>query len=147
MNNVSRPQSSGSESVMAFLKEVKGFDPAKLADEIIAAGHEYAELDSMASNLEELKKSMLAQFQLEALAESMAPAKPGLPAGKPITNAMAELKALADSRYTAHIEMMVDARKEANRARARYDALKIKMELMRTMMATVRQEMQLSGRF
>jgi hypothetical protein len=43
-----------------------------------------------------------------------------------------------------HITLMVDARKAANDARTRYDLGKLGVDLMRSKLATLRQEMSLS---
>lgn len=118
---------------------LEGFDPAKLAAEMEQAGREWASEDALASQMEETRKSILAQYQLEFMAEGMI-SKPGMNS-KPISATAAELKALADQRYQLHLEMMVEARKRANAARVRYDSIRVKLELMRSLQATIRNEM------
>ena len=53
--------------------------------------------------------------------------------------------ALKDSRYEAHIEMMIQARKEANKAKVRYDMGKMQLELIRSLVATLRDEMRMNS--
>lgn len=118
---------------------LEGFDPAKLSAEMEQAGRDWAHEDALASQMEETRKSLLAQYQLEFMSEGLV-AKPGMNA-KPISATAAELKALADQRYMLHLEMMVEARKRANSARVRYDSVRVKLELMRSLQATIRNEM------
>jgi len=59
------------------------------------------------------------------------------------SRALAETKALASPEYRDHVSRMVEARREANRARVQYDALRTKSELVRTYEATRRAEMQI----
>lgn len=125
---------------------VKDFDPAKLTAEVIVIGEEWADQDAAASSLEETKKPLFAKIALENLTLG---AKSGNVGERPkaMSAAAAELHALSDPRYEQHLELMVQARKEANRLRVRYDMGKMKLELMRSLQANMRNEMRMSGQF
>ena len=102
-------------------------------------GIEWAERHERASLLEELKKTLLAQLIAEVMAESRKDGKKG------ISFAQAETEALADVRYEGHLREMTEARKEANVARVRHETAGVRLEMMRSLMATQREEMRLSG--
>lgn len=116
---------------------LRGFDPNKLTEEVIKSGEEWADQDAAASALEETKKTQLARIALDYASASSG--------SKAMSMAQAEMKALADPAYENHLEMMVHARKEANRSRVRYDMGKMRLELMRSLQATLRNEMRLAG--
>jgi len=118
---------------------LRNFDPNKLAAEVIADGEQWADLDAAASVLEETRKVVLAKRTLEFL-------EAGTIGGKRVTSvAQAELNALADPTYGQHLDDMVDARKNANRARVRYDLGRLRIEMLRSALATARNEMRISG--
>lgn len=117
-------------------------DPEKITREVIDVGENWAGLDASASSLEETKKTLLAKLTLE-YKEGSRPGPLG-EAPKKVSVAEAELKALTDPRYEAHLEQMVRAREEANRARVKYDLGKMKIELIRSLQATLRSEMNLT---
>lgn len=110
-------------------------DPARLANEVIDLGEAWADLNAAASSLEETKKTVLAKRALDNMSSALNAGKRGVSATQ------AELQALADPTYEEHLEMMVTARKEANRARVRYDMGRLRLELIRTAQATMRNEM------
>lgn len=118
-------------------------DPEKITKEVIEVGEEWAGLDAGASSLEETKKTLLAKLTLE-YKEASRPGGIGEAPAKKMSVAEAELKALTDPRYEAHLEQMVKAREEANRARVKYDLGKMKIELIRSLQATLRSEMNLA---
>lgn len=122
---------------------LKNFDPDTLTSEVIATGESWADQDAAASSLEETRKTVLAQLQLEYSLQGVGPSK-GSDTPKAMSAVQAEMRALADPRYEQHIELMVQARKEANRSRVRYDMGKMRLELFRSLQATMRQEMHLS---
>lgn len=122
---------------------LENFDPETLARELMAAGEEWADADAAASLLEETKKSLHAKLCLEYVAEGVPSGKPNVPA-KPMSQAQAESKALADDRYQLHLKRMVEARKESNAKRVRYDTGKLKVELLRSLQATIRQELHMN---
>jgi len=105
---------------------LKDFDPNKLTQEVIAIGEAWADQDAAASSLEETRKTLLAQLQIEYTLEGIN--------GKPMPVSQAEMRALADVRYEQHLDLMVQARKESNR-----------LELFRSLQATMRQEMQMTN--
>lgn len=115
---------------------LKDFDPNRLTQDVIAIGENWADADSAASSLEETKKTLLATLQLEYMLEGAG--------GKPMPVAQSEMRALADPRYEQHLELMVQARKESHRMRVRYDLGRMRLELFRSLQATMRQEMQLT---
>lgn len=123
---------------------LRDFDPNKLTSEVIKVGEDWADQDAAASSLEETKKTLLARLALENIENGYRSGAAG-ERPKAMSAAQAELKALADPRYEQHLELMVHARKEAYRLRVRYDMGKMKLELMRSLQATMRNEMRLSG--
>lgn len=102
------------------------FDPNEIAERMRLAGEDWSDKDAAANLLEETKKSVLAELINNADGSSMA-AK--------------ESQAQADPAYKLHLTNMVNARKEANRARVKYDSARAWVELIRTSEATRRTEM------
>ena len=100
----------------------------ELHERLRLAGEEWAEADYAASLLEETKKSVLSQ-EMQRFAG--------------LSNAAAEAKAMGSDVYLNHIREMSAARREANKARVRYDSAKMFVELLRTQEATKRAEMRL----
>ncbi|MDO8416304.1 MAG: hypothetical protein Q7S87_08855 [Agitococcus sp.] len=121
---------------------LREFDPEKLTNNVIVNGEDWADKDAAASALEETKKSMLASYILETVAGARSGAL-GEKA-RTVSMAQAEQTALADPRYIMHLELMVAARQESNRARVRYDLGRMKLELIRSLQATLRNEMNIS---
>ena len=107
-------------------------DPERIANEIIAAGEEWADREAAAKHLEETKNIVRAEQTVACI-----DASGGMPAAK------ADAKALASPQYREHIEAMTKARRAANRARVLYEALRLKAEMTRTKEATTRAEMNL----
>ena len=112
------------------------FDPQRLTEEVIRIGEEWADQDAAASILEETKKTLLAKLATEYI---------DLSAPKTMSATAAEMRALSDPRYEAHLQMMVQSRQEANRLRVRYDMGRMKLELMRSLQATMRNEMRMTS--
>lgn len=104
------------------------FDPDRAYVEMVRAGEEWADAEAAAQALEESRKSVLAKVMNEQSVAALG-AK--------------EMHALADERYTAHVEAMVKARKAANIARVRYDCRKVLADLRRSQESTRRAEMQI----
>lgn len=128
-------------AMAALLRE---FDPNRLTHEVITLGEEWVDKDAAANSLEETKKTLLARLQLEYMAGSYTSGGAGeKPKALPVSQA--ELKALSDPRYEQHLELMVSARQEANRMRVRYDLGRMRLELMRSLQATMRNEMRMGG--
>ena len=103
-------------------------DQEHLNDWTKAALH-WAELDGRARELEELRKTVFSEIVNRSNAKSVA---------------KAEHEAFASHEYRVHVKKMVQARTEANVAKAHVDGLKIQFEKWRTMQATRRTEMGLT---
>jgi hypothetical protein len=101
------------------------FDPNRIYHEIVTAGEEWSDKDAAANLLEETRKTILAELVNGTGAGSMA---------------ARESAALADPAYKLHITKMVSARKEANRAKVKYDAVRVLAEMRRTQESTRRAE-------
>lgn len=103
------------------------FDPDAIYSRLVSAGEEWADKEAAAEILEENKKTILAEIMQ----------------GFQGSTAERERQALADVTYKLHLKNMVAARKEANRARVRYDSAKVLAEMRRTEASTRRAEMML----
>lgn len=103
------------------------FDPEAIFHRLMVAGEDWTDKDAAACMLEETKKTLLAELMT----------------GFSGSNAERERQALADAAYKHHIKTMVAARKEANRAKVRYDSTKVLAEMRRTEASTKRAEMML----
>ncbi len=99
-------------------------DPNGIAKRLYDFGNDWADKNAAAEILEETKKTLLAQIMQEKV-------------GEPVS--ARETYALAEERYREHLETMVTARKEANKAKVRYDAEKTRIELLRTKSANERE--------
>ena len=102
-------------------------DPDKITERLIERGESWADLDAAASALEETRKSVLAERMQDHASEAKSMAE-------------REMKALADQTYKDFVTGMVEDRRKANRARVRFDAMKIWVELLRSHEATRRAE-------
>jgi hypothetical protein len=125
-------------------KSLAELSPDRLAQAVANAGYNWSELDGAASALEETKKTLLAKLTLGYMEFGMAGGE-GAKAGKPLTRAEAEVRAMADKRYVEFVTSMVKAREQAHRARVKYDTGKIYIEMLRSRQATLRAEMSFSG--
>ena len=105
------------------------FDPDRIYHEITKAGEDWADKEAAADLLEETKKTVLAEIMNAIPNKSSA--------------AQVEREALADPVYRLHVTNMVLARKEANKARVRYEATKVLSEMRRSQESTRRAEMTL----
>ena len=103
------------------------FDPERIFHQLNEAGDEWANCQAAAELLEENKKTVLAELMVQLQGSA----------------AERERTALADPVYKLHLSNMVSARKEANRARVRYDSMKVLAEMRRTEAANRRAEMNL----
>lgn len=101
------------------------FEPEKIYHQIVAAGEEWTDKDAAANLLEETRKTVLAELVNSSGAGSVA---------------ARESAALADAAYKLHVTKMVAARKEANRAKVKYDAVRVLAEMRRTQESTRRAE-------
>lgn len=111
------------------MSEPQPFDPDRIYHNIVGAGEAWADKEAAAELLEETRKTVLAELVN------------GLPAN--LSMAAREMTALADAAYRLHVTQMVAARKEANKARMRYDAVKVLAEMRRSQESTRRAEMRL----
>lgn len=104
------------------------FDPDRIYQQLVQSGEDWADKEAAAELLEETKKTVMAQQC------SLAPSN---------TSAERERWALCRDEYKSHVKNMVLARQEANRARVRYDSMKVLAEMRRTESANRRAEMNL----
>ncbi len=103
-------------------------DSDKAYDALVRSGEDWADKDAAASLLEESRKSVLAKLKNESGEKS---------------DAAKETLALCHSDYREHLGLMIEARREANRARVRYDSAKVLAEMRRSEESTRRAEMTL----
>jgi hypothetical protein len=137
MNNVApRSPATAHRPVVSALADI---DPNVLVSEVEDIGIQWANADETANLLEETRKTLLAQYTTEYQRGS------GAAGSKPLSMAHAEALAMADPRYQAHIENMVRARTQANRMRVRYDTGRVRCDMMRSLIATRREEARLAG--
>lgn len=92
-------------------------DPDSIYERLEKAGMAWANADGDASLLEESRKIILSQLMAKSPESSVA-AK--------------EAWAYRHADYDVHIKGQVEARKEANRARVKWEAEKIRADLLRT---------------
>lgn len=100
------------------------FDPDRIYKQLTDAGEDWVDKQAAAELLEETKKSVLAEIM----------------GGEDGSMAARESAALASTAYRQHLRDMVDARREANRARVRYDSMKVLAEMRRSQESTRRAE-------
>lgn len=98
-------------------------NPTEVYKQLIKEGELWADAQHAAELFEETKKSVLSQLMTEC-AESSSAAK--------------EAFAMRHPDYRKHLEAMVGARRAANKAKVRYDSMKILAELRRTEAANER---------
>lgn len=106
--------------------QVKLLDSDRAYDALVKSGEDWADKDAAACLLEETKKTMLAKLKNEADAK---------------TDAAKETLALCHPDYYAHLVSMVGARRDANKARVKYDSAKVLAEMRRSEESTRRAEM------
>lgn len=100
------------------------FDPEAIYRRLNDAGDDWCDKDAASDILAETKKTVLAEI-MNGLNGSASER---------------ERIALADPIYRLHLTNMVAARKEANRARVRYDSVRVLAEMRRTQESTRRAE-------
>lgn len=101
------------------------FNPDTLHQRLVTLGEDWAEKQAAADLLEETKKSVLSQIAVTSNAKSATER---------------EQYALATPQYREHLAAMVEARKEANKAKVNYHAAQAWLDLARSMEATRRAE-------
>ena len=104
-------------------------DPQEVYNRINDVGQEWVKTNAVASLLEESFKCELNTVMQENLSQGSK------------SMADAESKARADQRIFDHIAEMVNARREANENKVKYDAAKIWFDALRTQASTMRQEL------
>ncbi len=104
-------------------------DPSEITERMRLAGEEWADADYAASLLEETKKSVLAEL-MNAMPSNL-------------SMAAKESVAVTEAAFKLHVVRMVAARRDANKAKVRYDSAKAWIELTRTAESSRRQEMKL----
>ena len=85
------------------------FDPGVIYESELAAGEDWVDKDHAARLLEEQRKSVLAEIMLDSPSS---------------TNAAKEMEALASKQYRQYILEMCTAKREANRSKVKYDAIR-----------------------
>lgn len=100
------------------------FAPEAIYRQLLQAGEDWTDKQAAADLLEETKKTVLAELMN----------------GFDGSAAERERRALAEPAFKLHLTNMNSARKEANRARVRYDSAKVLAELRRTQESTRRIE-------
>lgn len=103
------------------------FRPEDIYRQLLECGDDWVDKNAAAELLEETKKSVLAELMNDLQG--------------PATER--ERRALADPAYKLHLTNMTSARKEANRARVKYDSMKVLAEMRRTQESTRRAEAQI----
>lgn len=106
---------------------MSNFDPEAIYNKLVEAGEDWVDKDAAANAYEETKKTVLAELMNSFQGST----------------AERERHGLAAAEYKLHLTRMNSARKEANRARVRYDSMKVLAELRRTEQSTRRAEMNL----
>lgn len=106
------------------------FDPKLISQQLLADGEAWADANAIADLLDESKKSLRSQIAMSVLKEAGSVNK-------------AEMISEASPEYAEHIVKMVEARKNANKARVRYDTDKAYVELLRSQESTKRAELTL----
>lgn len=101
-------------------------DSDKAYETLVSNGEDWADKDAAASLFEETKKSVLAKLKNECAEKS---------------DAAKETIALCHPDYHEHLGLMVEARRQAHRARVKYDAAKTLAEMRRSEESTRRAEM------
>ena len=97
-------------------------NPNEIYERLVEAGDEWADKNAAAEILEEVKKIELSKLMN----------------GLEGSHAEKERQALINPLYRAFLARMVEARKEANKAKVKYESAKMFSELLRTKAATER---------
>lgn len=98
-------------------------NPQEVYERLVTAGDDYADKNAAAEILEETKKVELARLMN----------------GLEGSQAAKEAEALCNPLYCSFLGRMIEARKEANKAKVKYESAKMFAELLRTKAATERQ--------
>ena len=101
-------------------------NPDSIYSKLEQAANDFADKESAASLLEEMKHTILSQCASDWPEDSMA---------------SAESKARRDPRFIKHLQDMVTARREANKAKSKYYSIGVWIDLIRTKESTERAKM------
>jgi hypothetical protein len=134
------PTGANAQMFFSQLNNLSLKEAGRIATIVARAGEAWFELDSVASALEENKKSFLAKIVLEYLDSGLPGAKPGVTRTMPVSQA--ETRAMGDPRYEEYVKIMVEQRRKANLARVKYDMGRVFIDMQRSNAANERQEMQ-----
>lgn len=107
-------------------------EPEVLYDQLRAMGEAWADADSAYRLLDDTTKTVLAECEIEAKADT-----------ENTTQAALERAGRVANKYREHLRALGEARRVANRARVNFDALQAYIELMRSKAAYERAEMTL----
>lgn len=104
------------------------FDPDRIAQELSERGMAWADADAAYRALDDVTKSVLSECCIDSGEKS---------------SAAQETVARTADKFRRHLSALADARRAANRARARLDTYRAWIELKRSEQATQRAEMQI----
>lgn len=104
------------------------FDPRTLANDYIKFGDEWVEKNYAADVLEEAVKTLESQLSTKFFEEAKSMER-------------SKMMARASKEYEEHVKLMLKIRREANKAKVRYDAHKAYIELVRSQESTNRATM------
>jgi flagellar biosynthesis chaperone FliJ len=110
------------------IKMVWEWSPHENADCLIKLGEDWADKNAAASALEKTEDSTHAEAAVELKAAMS-------------SHEERKLTAKKSSKYRDHLTKSVEARREANKARVRYDTYRAYIELLRSEIANRREEM------
>lgn len=108
------------------------FDPNKVRERIVSLGKDWSRKNAAAQLAEDMKKTVHARLTLARMADGGC------------SKAQAELEALASQDYVECLADAAAARQASNDARTEFDCAKIWVDLLRSVNANKRTEMQLS---
>ncbi len=106
----------------------ESLNPNEIYKKFLSANIKFARLDGEASILEAKRKSFRAQLMVSFGGEKVN---------------KAEMLAESDQSYIDYLDKMVSARTEANIAKAEFDAIRVWIDITRTIESTKRAEMNL----
>lgn len=116
------------------------YSAEQIAAMLTERGDEWAEADYAARLLEDQRKTLESQLMLKHLD------KPRADGEKRMAVTEAEHRAFADPAYSEYLKHCSATRRDANKARVRYDSAKAFAELWRTEQSSLRTEMQSMSR-
>lgn len=102
-------------------------DPAKLAEELSDRGLEWADKDAAFKALDETTKSVLSQAISNINAD--------------VAHNKAESEARRSTLYREHLDALANSRREANRAKVKYDTFKVYVDLKRSALSFEKAQM------